>query len=233
MKTAVVILNWNTEDFLRKFLPPLLKSVSKAEDAEVIAGRMVGEIAHQGGGDQIDGHTHRKQDDDPSAGAEREDACIQSRAILAKNQDEQDRQQNEKAERRIKAGGAVTADSAVEEGAERGDPIKIFRKGKSEQRERKREQHRQRGEMRKGDIGGKRDSRKRKRIAGKITANRAPCREESKGRYRRRCMGKDMFETLQQGGHGIGSFRRNREWERQCERNTGERMSEMRLCLLL
>lgn len=36
MKTAVVILNWNTEDFLRKFLPPLLKSVSKAEDAEVI-----------------------------------------------------------------------------------------------------------------------------------------------------------------------------------------------------
>ena len=36
MKTAVVILNWNTEDFLRKFLPPLLRSVSKVEGAEVI-----------------------------------------------------------------------------------------------------------------------------------------------------------------------------------------------------
>lgn len=36
MKTAVVILNWNTEDFLRKFLPGLLRSVSKVEGAEVI-----------------------------------------------------------------------------------------------------------------------------------------------------------------------------------------------------
>lgn len=36
MKTAVVILNWNTEDFLRKFLPGLLHSVSRVEDAEVI-----------------------------------------------------------------------------------------------------------------------------------------------------------------------------------------------------
>ena len=36
MKTAVVILNWNTEDFLRKFLPGLLHSVAKVEDAEVI-----------------------------------------------------------------------------------------------------------------------------------------------------------------------------------------------------
>ncbi len=34
MKTAVVILNWNTEDFLRKFLPGLLRTVS--DDAEVI-----------------------------------------------------------------------------------------------------------------------------------------------------------------------------------------------------
>lgn len=36
MKTAVVILNWNTEDFLRKFLPGLLHSVSKTDGAEVI-----------------------------------------------------------------------------------------------------------------------------------------------------------------------------------------------------
>ncbi len=36
MKTAVVILNWNTEDFLRKFLPGLLASVSKVDGAEVI-----------------------------------------------------------------------------------------------------------------------------------------------------------------------------------------------------
>ena len=36
MKTAVVILNWNTEDFLRKFLPGLLHSVAKVEGAEVI-----------------------------------------------------------------------------------------------------------------------------------------------------------------------------------------------------
>ena len=36
MKTAVVILNWNTEGFLKEFLPGLLQSVSKVEDAEVI-----------------------------------------------------------------------------------------------------------------------------------------------------------------------------------------------------
>lgn len=36
MKTAVVILNWNTEDFLRKFLPGLLLSCKKVKDAEVI-----------------------------------------------------------------------------------------------------------------------------------------------------------------------------------------------------
>ena len=36
MKTAVVILNWNTEDFLRKFLPGLLHSCEKVEGAEVI-----------------------------------------------------------------------------------------------------------------------------------------------------------------------------------------------------
>ena len=36
MKTAVVILNWNTEDFLRKFLPGLIRSVNKIEGTEVI-----------------------------------------------------------------------------------------------------------------------------------------------------------------------------------------------------
>ena len=36
MKTAVVILNWNTEGFLRDFLPGLLRSVRKVEGAEVI-----------------------------------------------------------------------------------------------------------------------------------------------------------------------------------------------------
>ncbi len=36
MKTAVVILNWNTEDFLRKFLPGLIRSTSKVEGTEVI-----------------------------------------------------------------------------------------------------------------------------------------------------------------------------------------------------
>lgn len=36
MKTAVVILNWNTEDFLRKFLPGLIRSTAKVEGAEVI-----------------------------------------------------------------------------------------------------------------------------------------------------------------------------------------------------
>ena len=35
MKTAVVILNWNTEDFLAKFLPGLLAS-TEGMDAEVI-----------------------------------------------------------------------------------------------------------------------------------------------------------------------------------------------------
>ena len=36
MKTAIVILNWNTEGFLKDFLPGLLHSVSKVKDAEVI-----------------------------------------------------------------------------------------------------------------------------------------------------------------------------------------------------
>ena len=36
MKTAVVILNWNTEDFLRKFLPGLIRSCAKVEGAEVV-----------------------------------------------------------------------------------------------------------------------------------------------------------------------------------------------------
>ena len=36
MKTAVVILNWNTEGFLREFLPGLLRSCEKVEGAEVI-----------------------------------------------------------------------------------------------------------------------------------------------------------------------------------------------------
>lgn len=36
MKTAIVILNWNTEDFLRKFLPGLIHSAEKVSGAEVI-----------------------------------------------------------------------------------------------------------------------------------------------------------------------------------------------------
>ena len=36
MKIAVVILNWNTEDFLRKFLPGLIRSCEKVEGAEVV-----------------------------------------------------------------------------------------------------------------------------------------------------------------------------------------------------
>ena len=36
MKTAIVILNWNTEDFLNKFLPGLVDSARKIEGAEVI-----------------------------------------------------------------------------------------------------------------------------------------------------------------------------------------------------
>ena len=36
MKTAVVILNWNTEGFLKEFLPGLLRSVKGVEGAEVI-----------------------------------------------------------------------------------------------------------------------------------------------------------------------------------------------------
>ena len=35
MKTAVVILNWNTRDYLRKFLPGLIAS-TEGMDAEVI-----------------------------------------------------------------------------------------------------------------------------------------------------------------------------------------------------
>ena len=36
MRTAVVILNWNTEDFLKKFLPGLLRSAEKVEGTEII-----------------------------------------------------------------------------------------------------------------------------------------------------------------------------------------------------
>ena len=36
MKTAVVILNWNTEGFLKEFLPSLLRSVEKVDGAEVV-----------------------------------------------------------------------------------------------------------------------------------------------------------------------------------------------------
>lgn len=36
MRTAVVILNWNTEDFLRRFLPGLIRSVKDIDGAEVI-----------------------------------------------------------------------------------------------------------------------------------------------------------------------------------------------------
>ena len=36
MKTAVVILNWNTEGFLREFLPGLISSVGKVDGAEVV-----------------------------------------------------------------------------------------------------------------------------------------------------------------------------------------------------
>ena len=36
MKTAVVILNWNTKGFLEKFLPGLISSVSELPDTEVI-----------------------------------------------------------------------------------------------------------------------------------------------------------------------------------------------------
>ena len=36
MKTAVVILNWNTEGFLKDFLPRLISSVEKVDGAEVV-----------------------------------------------------------------------------------------------------------------------------------------------------------------------------------------------------
>ena len=36
MRTAVVILNWNTEGFLKEFLPSLLRSVEKVPGAEVV-----------------------------------------------------------------------------------------------------------------------------------------------------------------------------------------------------
>ena len=36
MKTAVVILNWNTEGFLKEFLPGLVSSVGKVDGAEVV-----------------------------------------------------------------------------------------------------------------------------------------------------------------------------------------------------
>lgn len=36
MRIAVVILNWNTEGFLKEFLPSLVRSVSRIDDAEVV-----------------------------------------------------------------------------------------------------------------------------------------------------------------------------------------------------
>ncbi len=36
MRTAIVILNWNTEGFLREFLPGLVRSAEKVEGAEVV-----------------------------------------------------------------------------------------------------------------------------------------------------------------------------------------------------
>ena len=36
MKTAVVILNWNTEGFLKEFLPSLVQSAAEVEGAEVV-----------------------------------------------------------------------------------------------------------------------------------------------------------------------------------------------------
>ncbi len=36
MRTAVVILNWNTEGFLRQFLPALLDSVKGLDSVEVV-----------------------------------------------------------------------------------------------------------------------------------------------------------------------------------------------------
>ena len=36
MKTAIVILNWNTREYLEKFLPGLLHSIRNVEDAEVV-----------------------------------------------------------------------------------------------------------------------------------------------------------------------------------------------------
>ena len=47
MRIAVVILNWNTEDFLRKFLPGLIDSVSRVEGAGVV----VADNASTDGGD--------------------------------------------------------------------------------------------------------------------------------------------------------------------------------------
>ena len=35
MRTAVVILNWNTRDYLARFLPPLLESL-RGRDADVV-----------------------------------------------------------------------------------------------------------------------------------------------------------------------------------------------------
>ena len=35
MRTAVIILNWNTQAYLRRFLPPLIRSL-EGLDAEVV-----------------------------------------------------------------------------------------------------------------------------------------------------------------------------------------------------
>ncbi len=45
MKVAVVILNWNTVDYLRRFLPPLLESVAAFNDGGDSAGSATGSFA--------------------------------------------------------------------------------------------------------------------------------------------------------------------------------------------
>ena len=49
MKTAVVILNWNTREFLERFLPPLLESV-QGLDAEVV---VADNCSHDGSADLV------------------------------------------------------------------------------------------------------------------------------------------------------------------------------------
>ena len=43
MRTAVVILNWNTKDYLRRFLPPLLDSLKGLDAGVVVADNASGD----------------------------------------------------------------------------------------------------------------------------------------------------------------------------------------------